>query len=196
MGYRNSAYDEDWHVEDDAFRAQFEWDGHGWTFRRFERARPVRVTAEEMDDCISYFEGWRRRLKYAAIALAIAVGAAWIFADFQAIQWADDSAAPGLGLVTMAALGWIGDRWAWVRATKRFLHRVPIGSGQTWLERRQALAVDRNWRDLLVSPLLFGGIAFLIFQLDKSHLYELVMAGVAGLAVLFDLGLKIRSRFL
>ena len=76
------------------------------------------------------------------------------------------------------------------------MHRVPLGPGQTWLEERQSLAVHRNWTDLIGSALLFGGVAFLIFRLDKSHLYEVAMAGVAGLAVLFDLGLKIRSRFL
>jgi hypothetical protein len=181
--------------EQRGFDDQFQHDGHGWLFRRFHRARPVRVTAEEMDQSISFFERWSGRWSSFLIGVGIIGSALWAFFGPDNFTWADRR-FHGLALVALLAIGWLGRRWLWFKATERFNRRVPVGLGQSWLEDRQSLAVERDWSDLLAPILLLAAGVYLLWPLKHASWPDIVTATIAGAAALLDLALKTRARFL
>ena len=191
MGYVNP----DRKPEPRGFEDQFEWDGHGWLFRRFHRSRPVRVTADEMDQSIGFYQRWRGRLGTAGVATTILAVTVSLFLDAIDLEWAD-ARLTGLIAATMAAISWVGDRWAWAKATERFTHRVPVGLGQTWLEDRQSLAADRGWTEVLWAPVFVGVVIFLMWPFEQARWFEVAMGAVAGIAALGNFVLKLRARIL
>lgn len=191
MGYVNPSSE----PEPRGFADQFEHDGHGWLFRRFHRARPVRVTPDEMDQCISFYERWSGRWTVAVAGAWIGGVILWSYFGPQEGIWVDRR-FHGLGTAVAVMIGWMGRQWIWRRATDRFTRRVPVGLGQSWIEDRRSQASERGWTELFGPILLFGAGAYLLWPLEQASGFDIALAAVAGGAALLDLSLKFRDRFL
>ena len=189
MGYVNRSSES----EPRDFADQFEWDGHIWLFRRFDRARPVRVSAEEMDQSIDFYVSWSKRVTVGAVMLSIALVILW---DVVGPDDGPLSGRPleGLGLRVVGALTWPARSWIWRRATDRFSRQVPVGQSQSWLEHRQEQAAETAWANLLAPIAILAVATYFLWPLSEARWFELAMAAIAGLAALLDLALKLRAR--
>ena len=175
------------------FDDQFEWDGSGWLFRRFHRARPVRVTADEMDWSISYFGRWTSRLGTAAVCAGLLFIALW--------EWLGPDEGPARPVQSAATIGLfaivlIGRRWIWEKATERFSRRVPVGLGRSWLEHRRDEAAETDWGALFLPLALIAAGAYFLWPFDTISWSDLAGAAFFGSAALFDIILKVRERIL
>jgi hypothetical protein len=175
------------------FADQFEWDGHSWLFRRFHRARPVRVSAEEMDQSIDFYATWSKQITVGAVVLSIALVILW---DVVGPDDGPLSGRPveGLGLLLVGALTWAARNWVWRRATDRFSRRVPVGLSQSWLEDRQEQVEETAWANLLAPIAILAVATYFLWPLSEARWFEFAMAAIAGLAALLDLVLKLRAR--
>ena len=189
MGYVNP----DPKPETKGFDDQFEWDGDGWLFRRFHRSRPVRVSADEMDESISYFGRWTSRLGTGAICgwfLFLALWG-WLGTDEGPARPVQSAATIGLFAIVL-----IGRRWIWERSTKHFSRRVPVGRGQSWLEHRQDEAAESDWGALFLPVALIAAGAYFLWPFDAFSWSDLAGAVFFGSAALFDIVLKVRAKML
>lgn len=172
------------------FDDQFKWDGHGWLFRRFHRARPVRVTADEMEQSIAFYHRWRNRAFYSLMAAAGSLTVVAVIGG-ESLEVLPPDAFGIAGI----AIAWLGRNWAWRRATNRFARRVPVGQAQSWLEDRKEVANTSKWGDLLFSAGAMFAMAFLLwpFHEPKQWLNYAVVA-VVGAAACFDIFIKTLAR--
>jgi hypothetical protein len=175
------------------FDDQFEHDGHGWLFRRFHRDLPVRVTPDEMDWSINYFERWAGRLTVAAVISWIMFMALW--------GWFGPDEGTGKFVQNIAGLAlpaviWAGRSWIWRKATDPFMRRVPVGLGQSWIEHRQEHVAESDWGALLLPVALLAAGAYFLWPFGHANWYDAATAAVLGGAALLNIGLKLRARFL
>jgi len=188
MGYVNPSY------EPRDFEDQFEWDGHGWLFRRFHRARPVRVSPDEMDQSISFYHRWKRTILISGTVSWVLLTAAWNLLAPE--QWqATGRPVEGMMAIGIGAALWLARNWVWRRAVERFGNRVPVGPGQSWIEDRKAEARSMGWGDLLPSAAYAVFVACMVWFLpfDTGRVFEYAVVSFVGLASLFDIWLKWRA---
>ncbi len=194
MGYVNP----DREPEPRDFEEQFQWDGHGWLFRRFHRARPVRVTPEEMEQSISFYHRWRNRIFAVSSVTGIGLVVAWDIFGSKEWERAHFDVTTAIGGMAFA-LAWLARNWVWRKAIDRYAGRVPVGIGQSWIEDREAQVAEAGWANLLTPIALLGLFAAMVIYfrpVDQSHWLELGAFGLVGLAAVFDIFLKFRAKLL
>jgi hypothetical protein len=135
-------------------------------FRRNQRAAPVPVSEQEMEESVQTFQKRRRFVMIGSVTVMIV--AIFVLVALGAAAWFDRDGSMWLFAAICAVLFMIAFRWAWYSPTAEFAGRAPIGIERSRAEVQRTLLSDWTYTQL------FGFAAFgLLIAVLKARSWPL-----------------------
>lgn len=158
-----------WATTRKSFADQFEQDGAGFVYRRFQKGAAIRVTAEERSRFIDEFNrNLRRGMWIMYIGIAVALGGAVLFSALRGSDLSQAALFVGVGVVLIPYLFY--NYWVWGAPARELAGRTPVAGERSPDEVRRLRFQRMTYGQLGIAAL--AGLAFPFFGSARQDVFS------------------------